>query len=128
MKDQIDRIDGYLKMYFQAIVAWFTFFVTVNWASIGWLAANFSELKNNILSSRVSCIFGWQNILGIFILICALVYFNKQKKELEKLEISLYKNKLTILSFRIIFASIVAMIFAIVPMCILWFWVAYLVH
>ena len=82
MDKLIERIEGYAKLIYQLLVGWFTFFITANWASLGWIAANFDKLKNNGLSSTIALIFGWQNILGIALLICASIYFYKVKLRL----------------------------------------------
>lgn len=64
---RLDEIHEYIRHLFQLLVGWFTFFVTVNYASLGWLAAANADGKNSLASFAwlVPVMFIIQNLLGL---------------------------------------------------------------
>ena len=44
-KALLERRDNYVRHTFTLLVSWFTFFITVNWASLGWLTTVYQKDK-----------------------------------------------------------------------------------
>lgn len=92
---EIDRADGkvqelhnYVRFTMQQLVGWFTFFVTVNYASMGWFAkADVSAASMKGLISLVRWMFIAQNILGI-----AVCIFVRRQVVLMRAQISSYED------------------------------------
>ena len=125
MKALIERTDSYIKHYFTLLVTWFTFFVTVNWASLGWLAANIDKSKDNKLIGIVSAVFAWQNFLAIIICAVMGVYFYIASKRLLKLESKIqeykeYKNTFPLL---FVLSAVAGMIVVIIPLGGVWVYI-----
>ena len=74
---------NYARHIFTALVGWFTFFVTVNYASMGWLS---SAADKNLITWKVvlliSTIFAIQNVLGIMICLIVRSYFKRANKRI----------------------------------------------
>lgn len=122
MKDTIGRTEGFVKHIFQALIAWFTFFLTINWATLGWLAANFTAVKQGSLGTTVSIIFAWQNFLGISICCITGVYFFNAYRKIKAICASMNIDYFDFRDFPIFvyIASVVGMILAILPMFAFW--------
>jgi hypothetical protein len=60
---RISDLNAYARHSFQTLVSWFTFFVTVNYASMGWLAG--SDNPNTKMVDLIGVMFIIQNLLGI---------------------------------------------------------------
>jgi len=75
----------YARQIFALAVTWFTFFVTVNYAAMGWLAPNAYKIKHALL--LIALLFWAQNILGITVCSLMLRHFpntNRRIAELQK--------------------------------------------
>jgi hypothetical protein len=59
---RISDLNAYARHSFQLLVSWFTFFVTVNYASMGWLAGSRKPGPRIVL---IASMFIAQNLLGI---------------------------------------------------------------
>lgn len=63
---QIGELHDYARHVYQLFIAWFTVFVSVNFATMGWLAKHEGSPAGNAwLTSLVAILFIVQNILGI---------------------------------------------------------------
>ena len=73
----VDELHSYCRHTFQLWVQWFTFFLTVNYAALGWFASAIGEKKmNNPLPLElVGGLFTSQNVLGIVLSAIARRFF-----------------------------------------------------
>jgi hypothetical protein len=62
---RVKELHDYVRGNFQLYMAWFTFFGTVNFVSLGWLAALDEGVKMRSIVWLVPAMFISQNILGI---------------------------------------------------------------
>ncbi|MFZ1546379.1 MAG: hypothetical protein WAT12_04685, partial [Candidatus Nitrotoga sp.] len=70
LKSCITEHHNYARHIFTSVVGWFTFFVTINYASMGWLASASDKIKENLGPVYlIAFAFITQNILGIIICI-----------------------------------------------------------
>lgn len=127
MSNSIGRIDAYTKHYFTQLIVWFTFFSTVNWASLGWLAVNYKSLENSssFLVSIVAAAFAWKNLLGILMCAVVMVYFIKASSSLLVLEESEKQidNIVNIFPIHLVIATCTGMILAIIPVMSIWVYI-----
>lgn len=68
LKDKIKELHDNVRHITQLGMAWFAFFVTINYLTIGWLAkapASGRESVNSYVVLIVACIFILQNVLGV---------------------------------------------------------------
>jgi len=130
----LKRHDEYLRHSFRLLVSWFTFFITLNWASMGWLAANFEKMSKTYLAVWVAALFAWQNLLGIVTCIVAYKYlqteaeivhtyeqFVKDKIGLDVIRSSAYPSKTYL-------GSTILMVLAMTPIFFMWIWIASLIR
>jgi hypothetical protein len=67
---------NYARHIFTSAVGWFTFFVTVNYASMGWLAGAADKFKGNHATIvLIASLFSTQNLLGIIACLFIRSYF-----------------------------------------------------
>lgn len=83
--DLAKRRDDYLRHTFQLLLSWFTVWLTVNYFSMGWVAANWGKVEENV-GIVVAFAFVFQNVLGIFICIVIGIYFKGEAGRLLKIE------------------------------------------
>ena len=123
--DVIERIEKNTMNLFKLLVSWFTFFVTINWASLGWLAANSSDLVANPLVSLVSYIFAWQNVLGIVTCVISGFYLVRVKKRIELLYSEQDNGKELSNDFptSLYITAVFAMVVGIIPLGVMWFYI-----
>jgi hypothetical protein len=67
---RISDLNDYARHSFQLLVSWFTFFATVNYASMGWLAGSQRVTPGNVTPGKkmivlIVVMFITQNLLGI---------------------------------------------------------------
>lgn len=75
-KIAISEENNYTRHVFTSAIAWFTFFMTVNYASMGWLASAADKLKGNYAAVFLICVlFFFQNCFGIYACIHTHHYF-----------------------------------------------------
>ncbi|HEY3265542.1 MAG TPA: hypothetical protein VGM37_01350 [Armatimonadota bacterium] len=69
---KVKQFHDYARHIFQTLVAWFTFFITVNYASMGWLAKPSADSHaQHSLVSLVALVFALHNVLGIWVTLVA---------------------------------------------------------
>jgi hypothetical protein len=88
---KISQLHDYTRSTMQHLVTWFTFFVTVNSASIAWLAPK-PPLPSNLLISLISVMFIIQNLLGIAACLFVRQYIHKTNKKIADWELLVFKN------------------------------------
>jgi len=65
---KIRELHEYTRRIVQLLVAWYTFFGTINYASMGWFAKSAPEVGPNVrLIQTIAVVFIVQNLLGIII-------------------------------------------------------------
>lgn len=62
---RVKELHEYVRLNFQLYMAWFTFFGTVNFASLGWLASTSETARLTSIAWLVPVMFISQNVLGI---------------------------------------------------------------
>lgn len=87
VQTRISEIHQYARHLFSQFVGWFTFFITINYASMGWLIGSDTDFtEKGKLLWLISSLFISQNVLGIF----ACAFFRhrmlKYKESLENYE------------------------------------------
>src|SRR5947209_5879515 len=84
LKSVITERHDYARHSFTSMVTWFTFFVTVNYASMGWLATSKDGALTNASGPivLVAAVFVTQNILGIIICFVMKNYFVRSNQRL----------------------------------------------
>ncbi len=83
---RIAEIHEYVRHIYQLFVGWFTFFVTINYATLGWLAkASGAEVS---LSTRwsIAVLFFCQNALGITACLFVRAFLIARALEVDKIE------------------------------------------
>lgn len=88
------EMNEYIRQVFQLFIVWFTFFATVNYATMGWLSSEHSntEIQNSLFTLNiVSWVFILQNFLGCVACIVIGKYFNAWIKKSEDLDSHLRK-------------------------------------
>lgn len=120
---EIERLDEYSRSCFQLLAGWFTFFVTVNWASLGWIVANTEKIGSDQkeLVSIVSWVFAFQNLLGLAIVSYSGCFFISQSKKIKKYEIDELGSEKKIFPITIYLLTCVLMFLALVPIMMVWF-------
>ena len=85
---KLAELHEYVRHVFNLFFGWFTFFATVNYATMGWLAkAEAATPQNSSLVAVVTALFISQNLLGIaacFVVRKYLVSTNRRVLELEQ--------------------------------------------
>lgn len=76
----------HIRHQFQLLVGWFNFFVTVNYASMGWLATTKDRGLQRELALALSLLFISQNFLGMLITIKVLASLRRSAESLLKYE------------------------------------------
>ena len=85
-KIAISEENNYIRHMLTSAVGWFSFFVTVNYASMGWLAGAADKFKGNYPAIvLISALFVTQNILGIMACLAVRRYFSGAHERLEGL-------------------------------------------
>jgi hypothetical protein len=87
IEDSISERHDYTRQIFQISVAWFTFFITVNYAAMGWLAPVADNHKNAVV--LIALLFLVQNGLGITICAVLRCHFAKTDKRIHELQLQL---------------------------------------
>jgi hypothetical protein len=80
VENKVKELQNNVRHTTQLAMNWFTFFVTINYASIGWLAAKVSgdrAIADRYLIFLIAVAFIVQNIVGILLI-------NKVEKEMKK--------------------------------------------
>jgi hypothetical protein len=81
------ELHDYIRHIFQALVGWFTFFATVNYATMGWLAkSSGSNSTSTTLIWVVSVLFITQNALGVAVCFAVRRYLFDRNAEVIELE------------------------------------------
>lgn len=79
----------YARHVFNVLVSWFTFFITINYASMGWLAGKSAVDSPKVeLVQLISYLFISQNILGVAAEITILYYLldaNRRARSYEQI-------------------------------------------
>lgn len=122
----IEHVNDFAKLHFQLLVTWFTFFMTVNWATLGWLAGNSGGFYSEKLG-LIAYVFLYQNILAIAVCFFSIFYFSSINKRLNQMEKIIYENNEVLkgtFNFNLYRFSILGMILSIVPIAFLWFCIA----
>lgn len=84
---KLDELHEYVRHIFQMFVGWFTFFGTVNYATMGWLAkVDTGSSHNNKMIIAISLLFITQNLLGIVVCFVLKNYLFLTNKIIEGLE------------------------------------------
>jgi len=68
---KLQELHEYVRHVFQLLVGWFTFFATVNYASMGWLAKPSTPSPSKGIVWIVAGMFITQNVLGL--IACSVV-------------------------------------------------------
>jgi membrane-anchored glycerophosphoryl diester phosphodiesterase (GDPDase) len=91
-KDYIERkikeFHEYILNIVQLYITWYSFFMTVNFASMGWLATSYVQNKGGMLIYSVCGLFVIQNVLSMYSCYCVyktLSDYNARVSELERL-------------------------------------------
>ena len=123
---------NYARHTFTSTVGWFTFFVTINYATMGWLAGAADKLKGNYPTIvLIACLFFTQNILGIIACLVMRSYFFRCNARILEAQAFLLRTKSipedyadlggqTCLPLRLYSTLIVLMIIALVPILLAW--------
>lgn len=122
LDSELKRRDDYIKHSFQLLVTWFTFFVTVNWATMGWVAFSLKQVTETEFIRIVAGIFAWQSMLGLILCVVAIFYIRSQIIRLTELkpdqeEKGLFSSVTPGLLYQ---GSIVLMFLALLPVEIVW--------
>ena len=86
LERQICEVHEYVRHIFQLLIAWFTFFATVNYAAMGWLATSTETVGNPNTLRLMAILFITQNVLGIRACFFILSYIGKSEEKLDSLE------------------------------------------
>ena len=123
---------NYARHAFTSTVGWFTFFVTINYATMGWLAGLAGKPKGNYpVIVLIACLFSAQNILGIIACLVMRSYFFRCNRRIREAQALLLRTKSipedytdlggqTCLPLRLYSTLIVLMIVALVPILVAW--------
>ena len=121
---RVSQIHDYSRHLFTSVVGWFTFFITINYASIGWLATGETFDSPNKVLLVVAILFVTQNILGIIACLVMRRQFYIYNEEIREIEIA---NGLgeeatssTCLPVRLYSKSLILMITALITILIAW--------
>ena len=122
MRESLDRVEGHAKHMFSSLVAWFTFFITINWASLGWLSANLSSVQSNPLTKTVSYIFAWQDFLAVATCCLSVYFLYRVRSRITILCKNLADEQTVSTDFpaALYIVAIVGMIVAIIPILVIW--------
>jgi hypothetical protein len=74
----------YTRQIFALAVTWFTFFITVNYAAMGWLAPNAHKIKNALY--LIAAPFLVQNTLGVIVCLRIRSHFADTDNRIAKLQ------------------------------------------
>jgi len=83
---KLRELHDYVRHVFQLTVVWFTFFATVNYATMGWLAKSDATPGNRGLLWLVSLLFITQNLLGMAACLVVRRYVLDRDAEVMELE------------------------------------------
>ena len=130
-ESDIKQRHDYARHAFTATTGWFTFFVTVNYASMGWLAGSADKFSGNHSVIRlVAGLFITQNILGIIACVIMRRFFfhcndriRESLRALPEVEISGDECDLagqTGLPIGLYSILMILMIVALIPVLIAW--------
>ena len=91
-KIALDRNDSYVRHYYMLLVSWFTFFITINWVTLGWVAKGLSEEGDQFgkYGSIVGNVFTLHCVLGIIVCGASSVYFMWVAKRIGRAETKLF--------------------------------------
>lgn len=93
---KIKELHEYARHAFGLFMGWFTFFATVNYATMGWLAKpGSSPLPNTGLLGIVVTLFITQNLLGVAACFKVAKYFRSTNNRIISLETYVSLNKST---------------------------------
>lgn len=130
LKVDLERRDAFVRHTFQLLVTWFTVFITVNWATMGWLAHSLSQEKPNPLKHLpiVSGIFAFQTLLGIIVAVWCGRYFISESKRIIEIEQIFHVQSNEFVMYRSPFPkrlyvqAVILMVAGLVPIAGAWIW------
>jgi hypothetical protein len=136
VESRLKQLHEYIRHISQQTVSWFTFFVTVNYAVMGWvLVSSFAAKPVLDVQSRsgrviflVSIVFAFQNILGILACIVVRSHLLERGALVQQLEALFPKAETEVQStpcfqtvpMRLYSRSVSLMIIALIPLLFAW--------
>jgi hypothetical protein len=132
IEDCIAERHNYARHTFTSTITWFTFFVAINYGTMGWLTGATSKAPANYrMIALVACGFFLQNILGIIACFIVRAYFFRcNGRTLEAQAVILREKTIaedptdlagqTCLPIRLYSTVIILMIIALVPILLAW--------
>ncbi|MDG4562263.1 MAG: hypothetical protein P9E88_13310 [Candidatus Competibacter sp.] len=123
---KIKELHEYVRHIFQMFVGWFTFFATVNYATMGWLSNIIKEPNHsNKMIILICVLFITQNLLGIAVCFFLKKYLDEVNKSIENLEIKItnmisFSGKLSSMPVRLYLNSVYLVGIALVLISLGW--------
>ncbi len=84
LERQINETHQYIRHTFQILVTWFTVFISINYASMGWLAKDETHTRGLLII--IAIMFITQNALGISAIVAIRQYMQLANAKLRRYE------------------------------------------